>query len=129
MNTKEYSDMHKTCVVNRERKLPLKDVARMLGYFKICDTPQRSHDHRFIYASGSKKGENMKLCYFNHVNFLRQLSFIVRVKVHRLHFKICNFTSRKMPEIFNGFMQCCFSCMKGLRQAFLINIVAGGGVV
>ena len=63
MNTKEYGDMHKTCVVNRERKLPLKDVARMLGYFKTCDTPQRSHDHRFIYASGSKKSENMKHCY------------------------------------------------------------------
>lgn len=92
MNTKEYSDMHKKCAVNRERKLPLKDVARMLGYFKNCDTPQRSHDHKFIYASGSKKSANMKLCYFN---FLRQLSFIVRVKVHRLHFKICNFTSGK----------------------------------
>lgn len=34
MNTKEYSDMHKKCAVNRERKLPLKDVARMLGYLK-----------------------------------------------------------------------------------------------
>ena len=32
MNTKEYSDMHKKCAVNGERKLPLKDVARMLGY-------------------------------------------------------------------------------------------------
>lgn len=91
MNTKEYSDMHRKCAVNRERKLPLKDVARMLGYFKICDTPQRSHDHKFIYASGLKKCENMKLCYFN---FLRQLSFIVRV-VHHLHFKICNLTSGK----------------------------------
>ena len=88
MNTKEYSDMHRKCAVNGERKLPLKDVARMLGCFKICDTPQRSQ----VYASGSKKSENMKLCYFN---FLRQLSFIVRVKVHHLHFKICNFTSGK----------------------------------
>lgn len=91
MNTKEYSDMHKKCAVDGERKLPLKDVARMLGYFKIKSVIHLN-DHKFIYASGSKKSENMKLCYFN---FLRQLSFIVRVKVHRLHFKICNFTSGK----------------------------------
>ena len=59
MNTKEYSDMHRKCAVNGERKLPLKDVARMLGYFKICDTPQRSQVYSCVRFEEKREYENL----------------------------------------------------------------------
>lgn len=59
MNTKEYSDMHKKCAVNGERKLPLKDVARMLGCFKICDTPQRSQVYLCVRFEEKREYETL----------------------------------------------------------------------
>lgn len=59
MNTKEYSDIRKKCVVNGERKLPLKDVARMLGYFKICDTPQRSQVYSCVRFEEKREYETL----------------------------------------------------------------------
>lgn len=51
--------MHKQCAVNGERKLPLKDVARMLGCFKICDTPQRSQVYLCVRFEEKREYETL----------------------------------------------------------------------
>ena len=51
--------MHRKCAVNGERKLPLKDVARMLGYFKICDTPQRSQVYLCVRFEEKREYETL----------------------------------------------------------------------
>ena len=82
--------MHRKCAVNGERKLPLKDVARMLGYFKICDTPQRSQVYLCVRFEEKREYETLLFEFIASAVF-----YLVRVKVHHLHFKICNFTSGK----------------------------------